>query len=247
MPIDQSKFHQDNAAAARLTQQSAQPPTPQPTQQQTQSAPASKPEKSKPFNSPLDTIKPGSESKHVELPHDFGARPDHTAEALYASQAALNQDKGRGQTRSNDETGGVRQAGAGTRGQASGAGSGGDLDTDVIGLGGRGLAANIPTSDERVADGPDRIDGVDVSKAASGKPAAGENQSTDEVGVSNDIPRGGTVTYERDDENDEIDVEGADAIRTTDPNDPFADAAAGEVSRGESAGPSDASSSSGRP
>ena len=196
-----------------------------------------------PGSKSLADAKPGSEPTKLNLPHDFGARADDTVERQYASQAALNQDPGRLQSRSNDETGGMRQAGAGTTGHGPGAGSGGDIDPDIIGVGtgGRTIAASFPDKRERDADGPDRTGGsADVF--ASGKPANRDNQDRRNLTANDDVPRGGTVTYQHD--SADMDAGGADSIRTTDAEDPFEDAAAGEISRGESVGPADSSSSS---
>lgn len=203
-----------------------------------------RPQKPEPGAKSLIDSKPGSEPTKMNLPHDFGARADDATERAYASQSALNQDPGRIQTRSNDESGGNRQAGVGSSGQGAGAGSGGDIDPDIIGLGtGRSIAANIPDKTEQNADGPDRTGGS-ASAFASGKPAKRENQDRTHLTALDDVPRGGTVTYDRDREPGTLDAEGADALRTTSNDDPYADAAAGEVSRGESAGPDDSSSSS---
>jgi hypothetical protein len=193
----------------------------------------------------LADSKPGSEPTKLNLPHDFGARADDAVERQYASQAALNQDPGRLQSRSNDETGGMRQAGAGTTGHGPGAGSGGDIDPDIIGVGtgGRTIAASFPDQRERDADGPDRTGGS-AGVFASGKPANRENQDRRNLTANDNVPRGGTVTYERDSQPGALDTGGADSIRTTDAEDPFESAAGGEISRGESVGPADSSSSS---
>lgn len=195
----------------------------------------------------LADAKPGSDPTPLNLPHDFGARADDAAERQYASQAALNQDPGRIQTRSNDESGGTRQAGAGTSGAGAGAGSGGDIDPDIVGVGtgGRSIAASFPDARERDADGPDRTGGS-ASVFASGKPAAKENQDRRNLTEVDEVPRGGTVTYDRATDEGSVEAEGADAVRTTSAEDPYEDAAVGEVSRGESVGPSDSSSSSAR-
>lgn len=206
---------------------------------------APRPRKPESGGKSLADSKPGSEPTKVNLPHDFGARANDAVERQYASQSALNQDPGRLQTRSNDETGGTRQAGAGTTGHGAGAGSGGDLDPDIIGVGtgGRTIAASFPDQRERDANGPDRTGGSS-SAFASGKPAKRENQDRRNLTANDDVPRGGTVTYERDSEPAALDAGGADAIRTTDAEDPFEEGAVGEVSKGESMGPDDSSSSS---
>ncbi|RYG71123.1 hypothetical protein EON77_13150, partial [bacterium] len=60
----------------------------------------------------MDT-KPGSEPAKADLPHDFGADVNDATERDYASHAALSQDPGREQVRSNDERDGRRDAGVG--------------------------------------------------------------------------------------------------------------------------------------
>lgn len=192
--------------------------------------------------------KPGSEPAHAPLPHDFGANVNNPAESRYASHGIQNQDPGRRQERSTDERDGTREAGAGIDTQGTGAGSGGDIDTDLIGFGtAGGLAANMPDEAERNRIGADSTDGsADVF--ASGKPAAGENQDPKRVGISDRTKRGDMVSIPRDNDRDrgEANPVGADAIRTTDAEDPYLDAAAGEISRGESEGPADSSSSTAR-
>ena len=204
-----------------------------------------RPQKPEPGSKSLADSKPGSEPAKMNLPHDFGARANDSVERQYASQSVLNQDPGRLQSRSNDETGGMRQAGAGTTGHGPGAGSGGDIDPDIVGVGtgGRTIAASFPDKDERDAEGPDRTGGS-ASAFASGKPAKGENQDRQHLTANDNVPRGGTVTYEHDAEPNALDAGGADSVRTTDAQDPFEDAAAGEISKGESVGPADSSSSS---
>lgn len=188
----------------------------------------------KPGGAKLMDSKPGSVPTHVDLPHDFGADVNDPVERQYASHTALSQDPGREQVRSNDERGGQRDAGVGVNATNAGAGSGGDLDTDEIGLDGRGLAQNMPDAAERDATGPDRDDArVNARKADHIAP----------LGPNDDVPRGGTVTFDRDTDGDNSTrEEGADAISTTSNDDPYQDAAVGEISRGESAGPADSSS-----
>ena len=186
----------------------------------------------------LMDLKPGSEPSHANLPHDFGANVQDTTERDYASHAARSQDPGREQTRSSDERGGRRDAGVGVNATNAGAGSGGDLDTSEIGLDGRGLAEHIPDQAERDRDGPDRTDGLTSAK---------KNDHIEPLNANDDVVRGGTVTYERDtDAAGSTRDEGADALNTTANDDPYQDAAVGEISRGESAGPADSSSSSAR-
>lgn len=185
----------------------------------------------------LMSLKPGSEPAHADLPHDFGADVNNTTERQYASQSALNQDPGRTQIRSNDERGGRRDAGAGTTATNAGGGSGGDLDTNEVGLDGRGLAESIPDAAERDQQG----------QAEDARFAPRLAERTAPLGPTDDFPRGGSVSVDRDTDGDNSTRdEGADALNTTASDDPYQDAAVGEISRGESMGPGDSSSSSAR-
>lgn len=181
--------------------------------------------------------KPGSGVIKANLPHDFGAAAGNVTERDYASQAARNQDPGHAQTRSNDERGGRRDAGVGVANTGTGAGSGGDLDTDEVGLDGRGLAESIPDAAERDNQGSE----------TDARFGARHADRTAPLGADDDVRRGGIVDIDRniDGDNSTRD-EGADAMNTTANDDPYQDAAVGEISRGESMGPGDSSSSSAR-
>jgi hypothetical protein len=79
-------------------------------------------------------------------------------------------EKGTGPTRSGAQ--GRRTTGVGAPTGPAGAGRGGDLDPDIIGVGGTGGVAR---------DGPDRTQGPDITEGgsgtfASGPPAKGDNQ-----------------------------------------------------------------------
>lgn len=207
-----------------------------------------RPQKPAPGGKSIADAKPGSEPTKLNLPHDFGAPADDATERAYASQAVLNQDPGRIQQRSTDETDGVRQGGVMAGGQGAGASSGGDVDTDIIGLGtGRSLAASIPDKAEQAADGPDRTGGS-AAVFASGKPAPRENQDRTHLTPLDNVPRGGTVTYDRDGEPGNIDAQGVNSIRmSAGDDDPYADAAQGDISRGDAVGSIDSSSSTAGP
>ena len=195
---------------------------------------------------PLAEAKPGSRHEKLDLPNDFGASVQNTVEVAYASHAALNQDPGRRQEHAGDDGGGARQSGAGSANGSAGTGSGGDLDPTFIGLDGRGgLAADIPDRKER-ADSIHAARQID-RPLPHGTPAKGENQDPNRVGISDDLPRGSVVDIDADTEADgESRGAGANSLRMTANDDPYADATAGEVSVGES-DPNDASSSSSGP
>ena len=105
---------------------------------------------------------------------DFGvpageAGPDRD----YVSQNAKASDRGAAQP-SSAEFQGNRTHGAGGKASGVGSSSGGDLDTDIIGVGtgGSGIAANTPLEHR---PGPDDSDGTS-NEMGSGAPAKGENQ-----------------------------------------------------------------------
>ena len=185
----------------------------------------------------LMDLKPGSEPAHANLPQDFGADVNDTTERDYASHGVLNQDPGREHVRSNDERDGRRDAGVGVNATNAGAGSAGDLDVTESGLDGRSLAENMPDAAERDAAGSE-------TDARFGRPRA---QNVEPLNAKDEVPRGGVVSADRDSVADGRPFEeGADAVNTADRGDPYFDASVGEVSRGESAGPADSSSSSAR-
>ena len=182
----------------------------------------------------LMDMKPGSEPGHADLPHDFGAAEADPVERDYASHAARSQDPGHANVRSNDERGGRRDAGVGVDATNAGAGSGGDVDANEISLGG-GLAQNIPDAAERARSGADDAAAVPDRKADRAEP----------LNANDVVPRGGTVMPARDRDADGTRMSaGPDSMNTTSDADPYRDAANGEISRGESAGPADSSSSS---
>lgn len=153
--------------------------------------------------------KPGSVHKQVNHPHDFGISPDKTSEVRYASNATLNQDKGRLQARSSEEQGGRRDVGVGVNAGGVGAGSGGDIDTDIVGVGtsGSGIANSPdpdaiqrPESTRGGADGATRnaatpiddqgLTGADAIRTDAEDPfqdaTAGEISSDESNGTDND-------------------------------------------------------------
>lgn len=166
------------------------------------------------FNSSLDKTKPGSEPARVNRPHDFGVSPDDTTEVKYASHAALSQDPGRRQARSGDEADGRREVGVGIDGGGVGAGSGGDIDPDIVGVGTHGSGVAQTIGDAHPTPVTPRPSTAPPNLPTQRKLQAHENtaQNLQDLGTS-----------------------GADAIRT-DAQDSFEDATAGEISSDEANG-----------
>ena len=173
-----------------------------------------------------DNSKPGSDSKHIERPRDFGIDPDNTTEVRYASHAALGQDPGRRQAHSGDGTEGRRDVGVGVDGGGTGAGSGGDIDPDIVGVGthGSGVSQSLVTS--------------------TGTPVAPSQMSTrsktspaNRLGKGPSDERPGSLSDDESSAQDlqELTITSADDIRT-DAGDPFEDATAGEISADEANG-----------
>lgn len=177
----------------------------------------------KDFSNNKDNSKPGSEPVHVDRPHDFGVPTDKTGEVRYASSAALNQDKGRLQERSNDERDGRRDVGVGVNSGGTGAGSGGDIDPDIVGVG---------TGGTGISQSPARKQDELQQHLASGRVAADrplpDSAKRSEIAAP---PDSDTVP----DIGDQG-LTGADAIRTEAENDPFVDATVGEISSDEANG-----------
>jgi hypothetical protein len=86
---------------------------------------------------------------------DFGVRQDYTRARQYTSQNTRAADPGAAQPHAGEDEG--RTAGVGGNASGVGSSSGGDLDTDIIGVGtgGSGVAATGP----RGTPGPDDTDG----------------------------------------------------------------------------------------
>lgn len=102
---------------------------------------------------------------------DFGIPANRATAPLPDGGREKGPEQGTGPMRSG--TSGVRDAGVGHAPGGPGAGSGGDLDPDFIGLDGKGGVANDPTPGR--TDGPDMTDGHSDA-FASGPPAKGENE-----------------------------------------------------------------------
>jgi hypothetical protein len=83
---------------------------------------------------------------------DFGVPADDRIEREYTSKNTKASDRGAAQARSSEDMA-ERTHGAGGKATGEGSSSGGDIDTDFVGIaGGTGLAADIPTEVHLGAD-----------------------------------------------------------------------------------------------
>jgi hypothetical protein len=120
---------------------------------------------------------------------DFGIPANRVKAPLPTGGREKGPEPGTGYERSGAS--GVRDGGVGHAPGGPGAGSGGDLDPDFIGLDGKGGIAASPA--ERKTDGPDMTDGHSDA-FASGPPSAGEHQLRSGThGAPSQIVRGSTV------------------------------------------------------
>lgn len=192
--------------------------------------------------------KPGSssrEARKVGGRGDFGARAGgaRTADRDYASRNTKLSDPGAAQPWGFEQDA-VRDHGAGGRDSGPGSASGGDIDTDIVGVGtgGSGVAVSGVTGRP---PGPDDSDGSSDEFAAGGH-AEGRNQTHTggKVGGSKRVT-GGT-THSADLDASTSDAQGASAVTNPvhelggdlrhAPHDSPGDAFAGEVSMGEAMG-----------
>jgi hypothetical protein len=199
-----------------------------------------------PGSKDMASWKPGSEAdqaKNVGGSGDFGVPVGSgtTVQRDYVSQNTRMSDPGAARPRAG-EVDGVRTTGAGWVAEGDGAGSEGDIDTDLLGVGagGSGIAADGPDDDAEI--GADASDGTSNEMASplpatpglqgAVIPAQGRNQTgVHKVG-------GGTRTL--DTVSRDIDMQtgppnqGADAA--TNPAARGDDSFAGEISSGEASG-----------
>lgn len=173
-------------------------------------------------------LKPGSSSADAAAlsgERDFGIHEKDVAERTYTSQNTKAADHGSAQPNSYEHTGN-RQSGAGARDSGPGSASGGDIDTDFVGLGGVGLSSNI---DKQAPHDASDTDGSSRN-AASGNASTGQ-RPTDVGAVGGFHEQVNVVTAGNDGNSDA----GADAVSHTDPND-IDDSFRGEVSSAEASG-----------
>jgi hypothetical protein len=173
--------------------------------------------------------KPGSDpeaARRVGGKGDFGVSADEEPERSYVSQNTKASDRGAAQPHAGSAGG--RVAGVGGHDSGPGSSSGGDIDTDVVGVGtGRGLSASGPS---QRPPGPDDSHGTSED-FASGKPGEGKNQTNVHKIGGSKTGKGSTVQGATETDSG---ATGADAA-----NNPGArgdDAFTGEVSSGEATG-----------
>lgn len=199
----------------------------------------------------LTTWKPGSEAERardVASPGDFGAHvtASRRGDRDYVSRNTKRSDRGAQQPFSHEQTG-DRTSGALGRNSGPGSSSGGDIDTDIVGVGTGGSGVSQGGPDERI--GADESDGssnefaspVPHTRAKNVKviPARGRNQDgVGKVGGNKRVrgsvlQRGGDVTTWGD-------AQGADAATNPvaraaegDLDDSFASELSTDDSRGE--------------
>jgi hypothetical protein len=182
----------------------------------------------------LSKLKPGSsavDARAVPGKDDFGARADDRPERDYTSANTKHSDRGSAQPLANEERSGNRTAGVSGKDAGPGSSSGGDLDTDFVGIaGGTGLAQNIDTEHHAGADDSDGSS--DEFASGSGGHAQGRNQvGVGKVGGDHNVD--GSTLLRPDERTDG--PHGADATsRQGDGNDD--DAFVGEVSTDEASG-----------
>jgi len=177
------------------------------------------------------TGKVGSDSdaaRQVGGKGDFGVSEQDTIGRAYTSANTRASDPGAATPHAGEDEG--RTAGAGGNASGVGSSSGGDLDTDIIGVGtgGTGVAASGP----RGTSGPDDSDGS-AREFASGPPT--QNTKGKKAGK---VVGGDTVDHGGGDIETTAEGRGADAASRPARGDPDAidDSFAGEVSGGEASG-----------
>ena len=119
---------------------------------------------------------------------DFGIPASQVKAPLSDGGREKGVEQGTGPMRSGNRA--VRTSGVGHPPGRAGTGSGGDIDTDVVGLGGRGGVAASPASGR--TSGPDITEGGSAP-FASGPPARGKNQRRPGAHGTAQRVRGSTV------------------------------------------------------
>lgn len=175
-------------------------------------------------------LKPGSsreDARAVGGEGDFGesANENNRLDRDYVSRNTKMSDPGAAQPRSSGVAG-ARESGAGGSAVGTGASSGGDIDTDIIGVGTGGSGVAQSGSVGR-PPGPDDSDGSS-REFASGAPAKGEKGPRAGKVEGNTVDRtgGGRATQPQ--------GEGADSA--TSPAEFGDDSFKGEISSGEAGG-----------
>ena len=219
------------------------------TKQPKATAAAKKPPASAKQTSQADSPKPGSdpkEARKVGGKGDFGARAggERTADRDYVSRNTKMSDPGAAQPWDFEQDV-VRDHGAGARDSGPGSASGGDIDTDIVGVG-TGWSGIATSGVTGRPPGPDDSDGSS-DEFASGGHAEGRNQTNvgGKVGGSKRVD-GGTTHSGDLDAHTGGDGQGSSAVTNPihelggdikhAPHDSPGDAFAGEVSMGEAMG-----------
>jgi hypothetical protein len=132
---------------------------------------------------------PSRPGREVGGKGDFGIPASRARGPTKAGGRGKDRDQGTGPTRGGADS---RTTGVGAPTGSPGAGSGGDLDPDIVGLDGRALArAPIDRT-----SGPDMTEEGGSAPFASGKPAKGENaQPRGKVGGSRQTKGGDTIDH----------------------------------------------------
>jgi hypothetical protein len=164
---------------------------------------------------------------------DFGAPEASENERNYASSATRNQDPGTFPGHSLGE--GTRDTGVGGNESGTGSSSGGDVDTDIIGVGQGGSTISVTGPDDRT-HGPDMVSSEqnpsDTFAAPGKKGRKGRNVRERVRGTTIDRTGGDASTTQA----------GQGAASVTNPDARNDDAFAGEISNGEASGADNSSS-----
>jgi hypothetical protein len=169
--------------------------------------------------------KPGSsadDAKKVGGKGDFGAAESDVVERNYTSANTKHSDPGGANPRGGSLN---RETGVGANASGPGSASGGDVDTDIVGIGsGRGIAQNGP--DKNYKGGPDEAQ--QTSNRHEVRPTPHQDLNT---------PGKGQSTIFSSTDNAQNASQGADAV--TNPSSRGDDSFAAEVSSDEASGRND--------
>jgi hypothetical protein len=131
---------------------------------------------------------PSGPGREVGGKGDFGIPASAARGPIKAGGRGKDRDQGTGSTRGGVDS---RETGVGAPTGSPGAGSGGDLDTDIVGLDGRALAKAAVDRNR----GPDMTE-QGGAPFASGRPARGQNaKPRGKVGGSRRVTGGDTVDH----------------------------------------------------
>ncbi len=160
---------------------------------------------------------------------DFGIPADQAIDRAlrqddeYAARPAGSRMTGRGDT--------ARQHGVGAQGGGVGKGSGGDVDTDLIGVGTPG--GGSVTGDTEYTPGPDDADNGTTNPSTSGRRY--DEHYPAQVGGDHRVKGGDTLDHGGGDASTSGGSQGASSVQGSQ-EDQLDNAAAGEISQGEAQG-----------